>query len=233
MKSDVNVKDEEEDTDDDESNHIPTDDAIILEFFEKLNSFLEQMDGPDMSSIIKTNQYLLKAKCPQDMDKIEKGFTAMEAACQPELLTAYTNELLLELVELGGKATDKCYEELDHLVVLLLSGYYPIHWGPHYFYLDRLAEKLYDGDDPHESWYTVEILGILTKTAKVGDSLCCGRVNSTNMNNINQLPALEAGVTQSKGGPMEELLKRFPLGKARDLDEYKDIMWEAQKEAND
>jgi len=235
VKSDINVKDEE-DTDDEMN--AAADDAIVLEFFEKLNSFLKKGDGPVMSSIIKTNQYLLKAKCPQDMDNIEKGLNAMEAACQPDLLTAYTFELLLELVELGGKATDKCYEELaywgnivpiEHLVVLLLSGYYPIHWGP-YFYLDRLVEKLYEGESP-EIEDAVQILGILTKTVKVGDELSWARVDSTMMNNINQLPSLEVGVTHSKGGPMEELLKLFPVGKARDLREYvEEIVEEAQKE---
>ena len=237
VKSEMNVK-EEEDTDDMNTSSLSHDDlfptvsastseseednTIVLEFFEKFNSCLEERTLDDETEeMIKANPYLLNSKCPQDMDNILKGSTAMETVCQQEICPD-TRDLLYELVLLGGKATDKCYEVLnwdfelpvDHLTVLLLSGYYPTK--RHYSFLDELAEGFENDDDGLEP---VEMLSILYKTVKLGDNLSCGPVDSTVIiNNINQLPPLEDGVTHSKGGtinPMEDLLKQYPVDKVR------------------
>jgi len=229
-------KPSQEDTDDEMNtsslNHddlIPTisastseseeDNAAVLEFFKKLCSCLSS-SMTHLEEMIKAKPYLLEAKCPHKIPGlIQKGFTAMEAVCQ-QGIGAATRDLLYELVLLGGKATDKCYEELDrkynvpfdHLTVLLLSGYYPTKGD--YLFLDQLAnvfiEELENDDGEVDP---IEMLSILYKVAKLGDNLSCGPVDSTIINNINQLPLLEVGVTHSKGGPMEELLKQYPVEK--------------------
>jgi len=238
VASNMNIKTEDADTDDEmntsslrHDNIIPSVststsedeyNAVVLEFFEKLNAYLEEDQiMTHLDRLIKAHSYLLEAKCPQDMDYIEKGYTAMEAVCQQEI-SPDTRDLLYELVLLGGKATDKCYEVLrcdfgmpvDHLTVLLLSGYYPTNGD--YLFLDELAEGFENDDGGLEP---VEMLSILYKTVKLGDKLSCGHVGSTViMNNINQLPHLEAGVTHSEGGtinPMGDLLKKYPEEKVR------------------
>jgi len=233
VKSNMNVKAEEEDTDDEmnTSSHSQDkiisapkpeqeDDNVVLEFFKKLNSCLEEHKGTlgEIEEMIKSNPHLLNAKCPSEIGDIQKGYTAMEAIshCQ---IGADTRDLLYEFVRLGGKATNKCYEgvkshaeydtPLEHITVLLLSGYYPTKG--HHLFLDQLADGYEEEIDNNGEELHVEVLSILHKTVKVGDNLTCGEVDSTIMNNIKQLPSLEVGVTHSKDGPMEELLKRFPI----------------------
>jgi len=249
VKSDMNVKVEEEDTDDEmntssliSDNVIPTvsasiseeeeDIAVVLEFFEKLNACLEEDRIAYLDRLIKANPYLLNATCPQNMDYIGKGCTAMEAVCCQVPAGATSRDMLYRLVRLGGKATDKCYENIDysdfipfeHLAVLLLSGYYPKKGIP--LFLDWLAERFdYDicGANP------IETLSILYKIVKQGDKLSCGHIGSTvTINNINQLPPLEAGVTHSKGGSMEELLEQFPMSKVKM--EYEQMQRKARDE---
>jgi len=233
VKSDMNVKDEEEDTDGEMNtsslSHNPTifaptseeDKIVVLGFFQLLNSCLQVYSLDSIKEMIKLHPSLLNAICPSEIGDIQEGFTAMEAVCQQEI-SPDTRDSLYELVLLGGKATDKCYEVLhcdfgmpvDHLTVLLLSGYYPTKG--HYSFLDELAEG-FENDDGGEV-DPIEILGILNKTVKLGDSLSCGVIDSNVIiNNINQLPPLEAGVTHSKDGPMEKLLNRLPVEKVRDL----------------
>ena len=231
VKSDMNVKAEEEDTDDEMNtsslNHDnPTifastseeDKTVVLGFFQLLNSCLQVYSLDSIKEMIKLHPSLLNATCPSDIGDIQEGFTAMEAVCQQETCPD-TRDLLYDLVLLGGKATDKCYEVLhcdfgmpvDHLTVLLLSGYYPTKG--HYLFLDELAEGFENDDGGLEP---VEMLSILYKTVKLGDLLSCGNVDSTVIiNNINQLPPLETGVTHSKGGPMEKLLYRLPAEKVQ------------------
>ena len=213
------------------------DEAVVLKLFEKLNSYIEKEWGfrafdiyPDIEEMTKANEYLINAKCPQAMTEIEAGCTLMEAVCRLETHLADTRDLLFGVVRLGGKATDKCYEyvmdgsdwgpdwvmSLEHLVVLLLSGYFPTKKSNFFldkFFLDDLAEGF---EEDEEEWYNeIEILRVLHKDVSLGDNLSCGEVDSTVMNNINGLPPLRIGETHAEGGPMEKLLIRFP----RDTDD--------------
>ena len=203
------------------------DNTIVLEFFNKLNSFIEGQKwalSDEIEEMIKANTYLLNATCPQDMDYIEKGFAAMEALCCLNHAGAITLELLYQIVLLGGKATDRCYDEIgcdffmacDHLIVLLLSGYYPTKGHP--LFLDRLADGFEDEIkyNENEDMY-IQVIQILRKAVKLGDKFSYMETFDSPfiIDNINQLPPLEAGATHSKGGPMDELLKRFPLEKVR------------------
>jgi hypothetical protein len=189
--------------------------AMVLSLFEKLNSCIEE-DGLELDNIedmIKANEYLINAKCPHAMTKVEAGCTLMEALCCLNVNHAYARDLLYEVVCLGGKATDKCYEyvmdqaewsmPLNHLLVLLLSGYFPTKKSK--FFLDELAEGF---DEDEEEWHNV--LRVLYKDISLGDNLSCGDVDSTVINNINGLPPLMIGETHAEGGPMEKLLIRFP-----------------------
>jgi len=257
VKSDMNVKVEEEDTDDEMNassqnpdDLIPTvsastseseeDNTVVLEFFKKLNSCLKEQSHEldnEVEDMIKANPYLLNSKCPQDMDNILEGFTAMETVCQQEI-GPDTRDLLYDLVRLGGKATDDCYDNIflqcdwgtqfEHLIVLLLSGYYPTKavTKKNYSFLDQLANIFIDELDKDENGEEsmmvenqmhIEILGILYKIVKLGDNLSCGPIDSTVINNINQLPSLEAGRTHSKGGSMEQIMKQFPMKRVQDL----------------
>ena len=186
--------------------------------------------------MIKKYPQLLDAKCPQDIKgkcidgkefSIAKGCTATEVCCQL-YGRADSWELLTVLVEVGAKATDRCYNELmsgygvayDHFIVLLLSGYMPLQAGEytHYSYLlDRVVDGLncLEGNQDEPGWTTLEMLKILYKTIELGDQLSCGVTDSFLITNINKLPQLQAGITHEKDGPMDELLKRFPIVKVR------------------
>ena len=193
------------------------DDAMVLKFFQKFNSFIEHDNfwflSAEIEEMIKANNYLVNAKCPQKMEYIEVGLTAMEALCCLHLDEDIL-DLLYALVCLGGKATEKCYElvmaslgnyssTIHHIEVLLLSGYFPTEKGD--FFLDALAEGFeFEKEDENK------VSRILHKDISLRDNLICGVVNSTIINNINGLPPLKVGETHSEGGPMEKLMNRFP-----------------------
>ena len=63
------------------------DNAVLLEFFIKFNSCLEEWTlDDDIKEMIKSNRYLLEAKCPNEIgDIIHEGYTAMEVVCQHEI----------------------------------------------------------------------------------------------------------------------------------------------------
>ena len=184
-----------------------------------------------MKEMIKKNPSLLDAKCPEDIEmghhRIAKGCTATEVCCEYNRADSW--ELLFELVTRGAKATDKCYMDCvddyvmayDHFIVLLLSGYMPLQAGEYShssYLLDRVVDGLnyLEGNDEDEPGdVTLELLRILYKTIKLGDRISCGDIERVHIDNINRLPQLQAGVTHEKDGPMDELLKRFPIVKVR------------------
>ena len=229
------------------------DNAIVLKFFQKLNYILEEQQGVfdvEMKEMIKKYPQLLDAKCPEDIKgkcidgkecSIAKGCTATEVCCQL-YGRADSWELLTVLVEVGAKATDRCYNELmsgygvayDHFVVLLLSGYIPLLTSKSPTvddFVRGLNEE--EGNEYVPGPMTLEMLSILYKTVMLGDRLNSVDIGSLIIDNINNLPQLQAGVTHVKDGPLDELLKRYPIAKVRELNEINRERVRMEKEEND
>ena len=140
----------------------------MQQLFEKLGSFIKNNKLCGYGAIldmIKTTSGLLNAKCPLEtcgFAAYSKGYTVMEVCCQHNGFDVL--ELLYELILLGGKATDTCYQgcfhaakyclALDHINILLLSGCIPtkqlenrIRNKEPYFILDHLTEGWYRRKD--------------------------------------------------------------------------------------
>ena len=195
------------------------DTILALKFFEKLNTLIENKEydvGDTIMEMIKANPFLLTTKCPREIGEIQEGCNIMEAISSLEL-GPDTLDFLYNVVLLGGKATDGCYEKIlnqsefpmnEHLAVLILSGYFPTK-GPSFF-LDQLTDAYPRSRSRSKSKRSRslhrEILHILYKLIKPCDNL---DVNSTIIDNINNLPSLKVGVTHSQGGSMDILMKRY------------------------
>lgn len=74
----------------------------------------------------------------------------------------------------------------------------------------------YEGEEEKPS-LILDMLSILYKTLTVGDQLNGVDIDSFLVYNIRKLPQLQAGVTHEKDGELDELLKRFPIEKVREL----------------
>ena len=69
---------------------------------------------------------------------------ATEVLCQVDSFNCISRDMLRILVDLGAKATEKCYtseimEYYDMLEEFLLSGYFPLKWRNDDYFFDVIA----------------------------------------------------------------------------------------------
>ena len=189
------------------------DEKVVLAFFKSLLACRVEGEGildDETKEMIRKYPKLLEIPCPEEIESEdddeegwEEGDTAAEGFCGDEQRIGPSNrDCLFELVELGLKATDELYGQIedspDYFVVLLLSGYMPLKLDGE-FLLDQVAAS-FDMEDIDPD----EIMEILCKKVQSGDSGSNGKISAALVRNISALPNLEVGVTHAKGGKFEE-----------------------------
>lgn len=184
--------------------------GIVKEFFNELENDCDKRRGvlgKKIEQLVKTHPALLEAT----YDHPEYGLvTATEFLCCHQLSTS-SRDLLYELIQLGAKATTKCYKESLHFYnfveCLLITGYMPIDLEGGEKFLDQMMDHhSYFKDDVETQ---EDILRLLLGLAEVGDQFCFGELTEANLKRLKQLPDLEPGVTHKQGGQFDDILQDY------------------------
>lgn len=193
------------------------DDKTVQKFFRKLAELKDEgfLDD-ECEQMVEKEPKLLSCKCPNEVARDLGGcvfhteFTAAEYLCSNH--TVGSRDLLVELVELGAMATDKCYdlaiEEVtssDFIAVLLLSGYLPDSSSGSFF-LDCMVEFC---DDKPELLLGDIMRLLQRKGVQAGDSFGFGEIKACSVKKLENLPELQAGVTHEEGGSFAKFLENY------------------------
>ena len=191
------------------------DHKTVVEFFKKLSETYEEgyLDEP-CKEMIKNYPQLLDCSCPVDdginLDDLDlaEGLTAAECMCAMRNTGYGVRDILFELVKMGAKATQECYDDIlnddeQRFPVLLYSGCLPLgkQGRCQKFILDAVADDE-EFVENHDSW-----IDILVGNIKVGDPFSFGTINEAGVERIKKLPKLQVGLTHAKDGPFETFMK--------------------------
>jgi hypothetical protein len=185
------------------------DEDIILKFFTKLEENYEEgmgALGDELTKMISDHPGLLEAR--YDHENFGKK-TAAEFFCNSDLNPG-SRDMLYDLMVLGAKATDDCYDRIfddgfsnDFCNCLMISGYMPLEKCGKFF-LDEMVDCMEEADYECE-----EIIQLLSGNVKAGDHFSFGDIEATNVENLKDLPSLEPGVAYEEDGPFHEVLKNY------------------------
>ena len=183
----------------------------VVKFFRILGETYEggYLDESCQEMIQKYPQ-LLDCSCPFDEGiHLDGGMTAAECMCEKNDWCG--RDTLVELVELGAKATANCYYSLfgygsEFLPVLFYSGCLPLRNET--LRDDFLLDSIFANDDWVDDNDDLHVcFKILVGNIEVGEQLSCGTINEAGVERIKKLPKLQVGWTHAKDGPFETFMK--------------------------
>lgn len=182
----------------------------VVKFFRILGKTYEggYLDEPCVEMIKKYPQ-LLECSCPFDEGiNLDGGMTAAECMCKKNNWCG--RDTLVELVEMGAKATEHCYCTFfgypsDYLPVLFYSGSLPLRNET--LRVNFLLDAIFANDDWVDDYNLDVCFKILVGNIEVGDSFSFGTISKAGVKRIKKLPKLQVGLTHAKDGPFETFTK--------------------------
>ena len=198
-----------------------TNDEVVFGFFKKVSELLANEEDDEYRDYIKDmiDKYpdLVQVECPAGVDEDWEGMNMVQCLiCYAGEFSPDLRDDMYDLVCGGAIATEMCYSmvwdlgswgylNMDTVVVLVLSGYMPLRFEES-FMIDALFEQCQVQGDPD---LIDEVVEILLRKVKAGDSLGCGPVPEKVVARFENLPTLEEGVTHKAGGDFAKYLKEY------------------------